>query len=116
MAGKDTLGSRDYCKAGGMGFNALASGLSQMLVTNERQRCQLGSMCWVLSFHKYWWQQGKQDRWCWVQVQCVGFWAFVNASDGAANDMGVHLCSRCGGWIRHIGTWVGFDTLGSGHL
>ena len=32
-----------YCKAGGVGFNALASGLSQMAVTNETG----GAASWV---------------------------------------------------------------------
>jgi len=43
------------------------------------------------------------------------FWAFTNASDGAVNETGVSLSSRCGGWVRHVGTQVRFGTLGSGH-
>ena len=39
----------------------------------------------------------------------------MNAGEGAANETGTGLSSRCGGWVRRVGTWIGFDTLGSGH-
>jgi len=58
----------------------LDSGLSRMPVTARRMR--QAALC--LSSRGGW-------------VQHVGFRAFANAGDGAANETGAGLSSRCGG-------------------